>query len=159
VTGLLVAVASSIVTAGLAFMLTARLRREARVSAEAVRAATQAVAIAQENERFQKRRADEFFGIIEGVEKEADGWRASWRDGMRSASVAQGWLFRELDTALRRGNAFAARLREKGDKVEDMVVDPKLRQLVDEISETAQRPAERKVEAVKLAAEVPKADG
>lgn len=130
---------------------------EAKAIARAEEATSQFDDLADQATR-QKRRADEFFGIIEGVEQEADTWRKMWKEGMQKAGVAQGWLLRDLDLALRRANVYANRLRQHGEKVEDEALDPKLGELLKELTDTRALPADRKVEAVKAAAAVQNAD-
>lgn len=84
--------------------------------------------------KLQKRRADEFFGIIEGVEKERDLWQGMYRKSSHAAGVAQAWLLRDLGRAVKLGNAYAARLREKGERVDQIQVDPGLEKAVEEFS-------------------------
>src|SRR5258706_6364892 len=43
---------------------------------------------------LQKRRADEFFAIIQGVEGERDTWQRFYRQSSQHAGAAQAWLIR-----------------------------------------------------------------
>ena len=85
--------------------------------------------------RLQKRRADEFFGIIEGVEKERDGWQRLYRESSQAAGVAQAWLARDLGRVVSIANTLADRLRAKGEKVPAIGMDPQLEQVVEEFAE------------------------
>jgi hypothetical protein len=79
-----------------------------------------------------ERRADEFFSIIEGVEKERDTWTKLYRQSSQHAGAAQAWLLRDLSQAVQRANNFARLLREKGEKVPDVRIDPALAEVVRE---------------------------
>jgi hypothetical protein len=81
---------------------------------------------------LHERRAGEFFGIIEGVEKERDTWQRLYRDSSQMAGVAQAWLLRDLSSSVRAANVYAERLRAKGEKVMNVQVDPRLSDLVEE---------------------------
>ena len=70
---------------------------------------------------------------------------------MQKTGAAQAWLLRDLALAMRRANGYAARLRAKGETVEDLAMEPKLEALLQELDEAQRLPAERKVEAVKAA--------
>jgi hypothetical protein len=83
----------------------------------------------------QKKRADEFFAIIEGVEGEAQTWRQMYRRDMASGNAAQSWLFRELGTAVVQGNRYAEELRRRGVMVRDLTVSPELQAVVGELTE------------------------
>lgn len=108
-------------------------RDEARI---AVRVAREFGTTAEHRERVlamqqeiaqHKRRADEFFGIIEGLEGEAEQWRDLYRNFLGQASVAQSWLLRELERSTKVANARGAKLAELGHDVKDIEVPAELR--------------------------------
>ncbi len=110
-----------------------RLERDA-----ANQALTQVGAVADQladQARLQERRASEFFGIIEGVEKERDNWQRLYRESSQAAGVAQAWLARDLGRVVQIANVLADRLRSKGETVPKITVDPQLTQVVDEFAE------------------------
>lgn len=118
-----------------ALWLRVRLRRAADLASDAQieRArAEQELERAEHQRDIQQRRADEFFAIISGVEGEAQTWRRMYQQGMAGAGAAQSWLFRDLSEAVKRANAYAARLRILGEKATEVQVDPQLKRFVDE---------------------------
>jgi hypothetical protein len=101
---------------------------------QAVQGATSSVDMLAAEAKLQKRRADEFFGIIEGVEKERDQWQALYRRSSQAAGGAQAWLIRDLTNAVQRGNAYAKLLHEKGVRVDPIAVDPALSKAIEEFA-------------------------
>jgi hypothetical protein len=94
---------------------------------------------------LQQRRADEFFGIIQGIEVERDTWRGFYAKSSHHAGVAQAWLIRDLSNLVIVANRLAARLREKGEKVPPIHLDKALQQIVDEFTGTFTAPEKMKV--------------
>lgn len=90
-----------------------------------------AAAVAAEVER-QKRRGDEYLGIIYGIEGERDLWQKLYREQARSAGVAQAWLLRSLSDVTQIANVRSEQLRTLGKTVPDVKIDPKLSELVTE---------------------------
>lgn len=85
--------------------------------------------------RRHERRATEFFGIIEGVEKERDLWQRFYRESSQAAGAAQAWLIRDMSAIVKTANMHAQRLREKGEKVPVLQVDPSLQRVIEEFSQ------------------------
>ena len=75
---------------------------------------------------YQKRRGDEFFGIISGLEGEAEQWRRLYGTFLGQASNAQSWLLRELERITKMANARGERLRDLGQDIKDIAVPPEL---------------------------------
>jgi hypothetical protein len=113
-----------------------------RVDAETV------ATLAMERAEMHRRRATEFFEVIQGIEKERDTWCALYKESSRGAGVAQAWLARDLARAIQMANVYGKRLREKGDPVPQIQPDPALAEVVRVFAET--HPG---------AAEVPRAPG
>jgi hypothetical protein len=109
------------------------------------------LAQAESREAFQQRRADEFFAIISGIEREADEWRRIYRDSQRMGGAAQSWLLRDLQGALAAGNRYAARLRALGQAAPDLSVDPALADLVQEFGKTKDVPQSPRLTAEQAA--------
>lgn len=103
----------------------------AEAAANETRAAADSIA---EMARTEKRRADEFFGIIAGVERERDTWQRFYRESSHAAGVAQAWLVRDLGRTVAQANAYAARLRALGQQAHPVNVDPSLQEVLDEFS-------------------------
>lgn len=82
----------------------------------------------------ERRKAREFFDIIEGVEKERDTWQRFYRESSQAAGVAQAWLMRDLARIAGQANAYAARLRELGHKAPPVDVDPSLQEVLEDFS-------------------------
>lgn len=91
--------------------------------------------------RFQRRRAGEFFAIIEGVEGERDTWKRMWRDTQQTSSAAQQWLLRDLERAVLVANGYAARLRRLGEKAEAVRMAKDLEQILEHWRDTPAEPA------------------
>jgi len=112
-----------------------------RVTTEAnlaMKAADEAVVAANKlgaEATLQKRRADEFFGIIEGVERERDQWQQLWRQSSQGAGVAQAMLFRHLSMAIQVANSYVERLRKLGEQAPPVVVDRGLQRILGEYAE------------------------
>jgi hypothetical protein len=96
--------------------------------------------IQRERERadLHERRASEFFGIIEGVEAEAQTWRRMFGEGMTKAGAAQNWLLRDLSEITKVANMYGARLRKHGDKAPTVQPSPGLKDLIAQFEEEAQ---------------------
>jgi hypothetical protein len=94
----------------------------------------------RESERadLHERRANEFFGIIQGVEAEADTWRRMYRAGMSKASNAQNWLLRDLADVIKVANLFRTRLSKHGETVPPVQVSPQLKDLVAEFEQSVE---------------------
>jgi biopolymer transport protein ExbB/TolQ len=86
--------------------------------------------------RTEERKAKEFFGIIEGIERERDTWQALYRQSSQAAGVAQAWLMRDLSQAVGQANAYAARLRALGQKAPGVNIDPQLRTVLEDFGVT-----------------------
>lgn len=84
--------------------------------------------------KLHERRASEFFAIIEGVERERDGWQAFYRNSSRAAGVAQAWLARELQRVVAEANRLTAQLRELGKPAAVIEVDPALTGVLDDFN-------------------------
>jgi len=79
-----------------------------------------------------KRRADEFFALIQGIERERDIWQKFFFDSARKSGVAQNWLLRDLSGAVQRANAFAAELRKLGKPAQNVSVHPQLKEIIED---------------------------
>ncbi len=110
----------------------------ARAEAERARAYEALWQVEQERD-LHRRRADEFFAIIQGVENEAQTWRRMFKDGMAKAGAAQNWLIRDLSMITRIGNAYAARLRKLKENAPALKVDPQLQRFIEEFEQETQR--------------------
>lgn len=84
---------------------------------------------------IEARRAQEFFNIIAGIEKERDTWVKLYQESSAQAGVAQNWLFRDLSGAVRRANAFAQELRKLGKPAKEVRIDPSLTEVLAEFGE------------------------
>jgi biopolymer transport protein ExbB/TolQ len=113
------------------------LDHAARFAAESREAADSLAEMA----KTEKRRADEFFTIIEGVEKERDTWQKLYQTSSYQSGVAQAWLLRDLSASVRVANDYAQRLRTLGEHVPQVGVDPRLTDVLAEFGETHTRPA------------------
>jgi hypothetical protein len=102
------------------------LGKTSGLAEEANKVATEAGARASVHER----RATEFFNIIEGIEKERDTWQKLYYESSRQSGVAQAWLSRDLDAAVRRANILATELRKLGKNVKDIAVNPALQEVL-----------------------------
>jgi len=109
-----------------------RVRKREALTSAATLAAASIVRRTDEQADFQKRRADEFFGIIEGILGERDQWKTMYYKMSQQAGVAQAWLLRELSTSVLRSNRYAEVLREKGVNVQKVAIDPALKTIVEE---------------------------
>ncbi len=83
---------------------------------------------------LHKRRGDELFSVISGIEKERDQWQRLYQTASHHASVAQAWLARDLGAATAVANAYAARLRASGESVSDLTIDRQLSDVVEQFS-------------------------
>jgi len=111
------------------------LRSDAARAKAEMDAAYRALDDTERQRDMQRRRADEFFGLIQGVEAEADMWRKLYRRGMSQAGVAQNWLIRDLSEVVRAANAYAARLRKHGEKVLSVQVSPELKRFIEDFEQ------------------------
>jgi hypothetical protein len=82
--------------------------------------------------RTHERRASEFFGIIEGIEKERDTWQRFYRESSQAAGVAQAWLMRDLQRVVRVSNGLAAELQKLGKQAPIVQADPALASFIEE---------------------------
>jgi len=103
----------------------------AEVAANEARGAVDSLA---EMARTEERKAREFFGIIEGVERERDGWQKFYRESSHAAGVAQAWLMRDLGRTIGQANTYAARLRALGQQAPAVNLDPNLQDVLEEFS-------------------------
>lgn len=99
----------------------------------ALEESTAKIAELEQQHAYQKRRADDLFGIIDGVCKERDGIWLMYRTSAQQAGVAQSWLFRELHAA----HAIANRYRQQDGKP-PLAMPEQLKGLVEEFTEHAQ---------------------
>lgn len=117
--------------------LQAALTRTSELASAAQKAAGEIGEMAKHQEEMAKlheRRASEFFGIIEGVERERDGWHAFYRESSRAAGVAQGWLARELQRVVTEANALGTELKKLGKTVRAVEVDPALTDVLEDFN-------------------------
>lgn len=110
------------------------LRRSLDGAEAAASEAQAAVDSIAEMARTERRRADEFFGIIAGVEKERDTWQRFYRESSHAAGVAQAWLMRDLGRTVVQANAYAARLRALGQQAQPVSVDPSLQEVLEDFA-------------------------
>jgi len=103
-----------------------QLRTALNRTGELASAAQKAAGELGELATLHARRATEFFTIIEGVERERDGWHAFYRDSSHAAGVAQAWLARELQRVVTEANALVAQLKTLGKAVRVVEIDPAL---------------------------------
>jgi hypothetical protein len=94
----------------------------------------------QDRANLHERRAKEFFGIIEGVEKERDTWQKLYQTSSHQSGVAQAWLLRDLSATVRVANDYAQKLRAQGEHVPQVGVDPRLGDVLTEFSELHMKP-------------------
>jgi hypothetical protein len=106
------------------------LTRTGELADNAQKAAAELGTLAQQ----QSNRADAFFGIIEGIEHERDGWQNFYRESSRAAGVAQGWLARELQRVVVEANNLSAELRKRGIKAPTIEVDPNLKGVLEDFN-------------------------
>lgn len=146
---------------GVALALLARARAKARdLSVRAEEASkpdpvvATIIASAQAEAVRQQRRADEFFSIIEGMEKETDGWRRAYLEGMETAGAAQSMLFRELGRVLNLCNRYSARLRKAGIEVPEAEITPELKAMHDRFEGLRARPPPAKAPGAEAASKV-----
>jgi len=122
--------ACAVIALSIALVLLVMRNRQLRAAltrtSELAGAAQKAAGELGEMAKLHERRASEFFGIIEGVERERDGWHAFYRDSSRAAGVAQGWLARELQRVVTEANALGAQLKKLGKSVRAIEIDPEL---------------------------------
>jgi hypothetical protein len=118
------------------------LRRALDGAEAAANEARGAVDSLAEMARTEERKAREFFGIIEGVERERDTWQKFYRESSHAAGVAQAWLMRDLARTIGQANAYAARLRAVGQQAQAVNLDPNLQDVLEEFSlaHTADKP-------------------
>jgi hypothetical protein len=88
-----------------------------------------------ERARKHERRADEYLGLILGLEGERDTWQRFYFEAAHKSGVAQNWLLRDLQGAVLRANAFAQELRKRGVKAADVIVDPALKEVLGEYAQ------------------------
>jgi cell division septum initiation protein DivIVA len=105
----------------------------AEAAANEARAAVDSLA---EMARTEERKAREFFGIIEGVERERDTWQKFYRESSHAAGVAQAWLMRDLARTIGQANVYAARLRALAQQAPAVNLDPNLQDVLEEFSVT-----------------------
>lgn len=110
----------------------------------AIDAANHMASIHAGDSALQRRRADEFFNIIQGIEVERDTWKKFYDRASHHAGVAQAWLLRDLHEAVQRANAYAQALRALGKKASDIKVSPELKEIVEEFGLQQEKSAEIK---------------
>lgn len=87
-----------------------RYRKASLLAAEDLGVALTALReIREDRDRVQRHKA-EFFGIIEGLEKERDQWRKLYETNAGLAGNAQQWLFRAVERLHTIANAYAKAL-------------------------------------------------
>ncbi len=122
--------ALAVIALSIALVLLVMRNRQLRLAldrtSELATAAQKAAGELGEMATLHERRASEFFGIIEGVERERDDWQKFYRTSSRAAGVAQGWLARELQRVVAEANALGAQLKKLGKEVRAIEVDPAL---------------------------------
>lgn len=111
-----------------------QLRRALDLASKAVDSSETATEKLAALATLHERRATEFFGIIESVEKERDGWQRFYRESSHAAGVAQAWLVRDMTRLIQIANGHAERLRAKGENAPPVDVDPRLREVVEDFS-------------------------
>ena len=105
---------------------TGELRAALDRTSELATAAQKAAGELGEMATFHERRASEFFAIIEGVERERDGWYAFYRTSSHAAGVAQAWLARELQRVISEANVMSSQLKTLGRAAPTVAIDPAL---------------------------------
>jgi hypothetical protein len=122
--------AAAVIALSIALVLLVMRNRQLRVAldrtSELAGAAQKSAVELGELAKLHARRATEFFGIIEGVERERDDWQAFYRNSSRAAGVAQGWLARELQRVVTEANGLGSELKKLGKQVRVIEVDPAL---------------------------------
>jgi len=84
--------------------------------------------LARAGRDHEERRADDFFALIQGVEKEAQGWRKEYEELLRGALVAQDMLINRMNW-LAEKNALLVRLcRKNGLEVSDAEISKELQE-------------------------------
>jgi len=115
--------------------LTTALEGVSQAAADAQSAAEQLAALATLHER----RAREFFSIIEGIEKERDGWQGFHLRSSSAAGAAQAWMMRELQRFSLEVNRRGEELRKLGHPASLMAVDPRLVEAIEGFDEGAKQ--------------------
>lgn len=82
----------------------------------------------------QKRRADRFFELMEGIVAERDQWESIYKQQSRAAGGAQAMLLLALHNAVEQSNRLVKALRERGVETRDLSIDPALETTVKEFA-------------------------